>query len=62
MDGDGRDAFVRASESVCLPDDLPADLAEVCELFALRVEKLSIFWEDRQMGIKMRAADGTQAK
>lgn len=49
--GHGREAFVRAGESVCLSDDLPADLVEVCELLSPRVEKLSIFWEDGQMGI-----------
>lgn len=43
MDGDGRDAFVRAGESVRLPDDLPADLGEVGEPFAPTVEKLSVF-------------------
>lgn len=41
--GHGRDAFVRAGESVCLSDDLPADLVEVCELLSPRVEKFCIF-------------------
>lgn len=43
MDGDGGDALVGAGESVCLPDDLPADLAEVRVPLPPRVEKLSVF-------------------
>lgn len=62
VDGDRWDALVGASESVGLPADLPADLAEVRVLFSPRVEKLAIFWEDGTMGNKKEAFVGPKDK
>lgn len=44
VDGDWRDALVGPGDPVCLRFDLLPHLVEICELFALAVEELCMFW------------------
>lgn len=48
VDGHRGDALVGPGNAVSLCLDLLPDLVKVCELFALTVEELSIFWEKRE--------------
>lgn len=47
VDGHGGDALVGPSDAVSLCLDLLPDLIKICELFALAVEELGVFWRSQ---------------
>lgn len=52
VDGHGGDALVGPSDAVSLCLDLLPDLIKICELFALAVEELGVFWRSQQKEAK----------
>lgn len=49
VDGHSGDSLVSTRDAVSLRLDLLPDFVKVCELFALAVEELGMFWKEQRV-------------